>query len=98
MIAQAKLDSVPGWKFSAYWDFDFLATRNGQKKVDDLRGQEYVITKDLHCWEMDIRYNVTRDQGEEVMVVFRLKAFPDIPFEFGRSYHKPKMGSQSYAD
>ena len=98
IIAQAKLESVPGWKFSAYWDFDFLATRNGQKKVDDLRGQEYVITKDLHCWEMDIRYNVTRDQGEEVMVVFRLKAFPDIPFEFGRNYHKPKMGSQSYAD
>jgi len=96
MIAQAKLDSVPGWKFSAYWDLDFLATRNDQKRVDDLKGQEYVITKDLHCWEMDIRYNVTREQGEQIMLVFRLKAFPDIPFEFGRSYHKPKMGSQSY--
>lgn len=96
IIAQLNLDFIPGWKFSIYEDFDILGTRHGVKKKDDLKEQQYVITKDLHCWEMDLRYNVSRDQGEEIMIIFRLKAFPDIPFEFGRSYHKPKVGSQSY--
>ena len=96
IIAQLKLDFIPGWKISIYEDFDVLATRHGEKKKDDLKEQEYVITKDLHCWELDVRYNVSRDKGEEIMFIFRLKAFPDIPFEFGRNYHKPKVGSQSY--
>ena len=95
IIAQAMLDIIPGWKFSVYHDFDVLETYNKEKHVNHLRVQEYVITKDLHCWEMDIRYNVTRGEGEEIMVVFRLKAFPDIPFEFGKSYHRPKVGAQS---
>ncbi len=96
IIAQAKLDFIPGWKISIYEDFDVLATRHGATKKNDLKEQEYIITKDLHCWEVDLRYNVSRDQGEEVMLIFRLKAFPDIPFEFGRNYHKPKVGSQGY--
>jgi len=96
LIAQAEINFVPGWKFNIYEDFDILANRHGAVKKNDLKEQEYVITKDLHCWEMDIRYNVSRDQGEEIMLIFRLKAFPDIPFEFGRNYHKPKVGSQGY--
>jgi len=96
IIAQAKLDFIPGWQISIYEDFDILAMRHGEKKKDDLKEQEYVITKDLHCWEMKVRYNVNREKGEELMLIFTLKAFPDIPFEFGRSYHKPKVGSQSY--
>ena len=95
LLMQAKLDFIPGWRFSIYEDFDFLGSSDGDKKINDLKEQEYVITKDLHCWELDLRYNVTRDGGEEVMLVFRLKAFPEIPFEFGKSYHKPKIGARS---
>ena len=96
IIMQAKLDMIPGWKFSIYEDFDVLNTRRGEQKKNDLKHQEYVITKDLHCWEVDVRYDVDRDEGEEIMVIFRLKAFPNIPFEFGKSYHKPKIGTQAY--
>ncbi|MDD5504381.1 MAG: hypothetical protein PHV77_03595 [Candidatus Omnitrophica bacterium] len=95
LIAQAKLDLLPGWRISVYQDLDFLATRNGEKQIKSLKEQEYVITKDLHCWEMDIRFNVTKDSGQEIMFIFRLKAFPDVPFEFGKTYHRPKGGSQS---
>ncbi|MFA5068872.1 MAG: hypothetical protein WC300_03030 [Candidatus Omnitrophota bacterium] len=95
LIAQAKLDLLPGLRLSVYQDLDFLATRNSEKQIRSLKEQEYVITKDLHCWEMDIRFNVTRDSGQEIMLIFRLKAFPDVPFEFGKSYHRPKGGSQS---
>lgn len=96
MVLQAGLDAIPGWKFDVYEDIDIRAPGQGGLKKWEIREQQYVINKDLHCWDMEIRYNVNRDMGEEIMVVFRLKEFPDIPFEFGRSYHKPKMGSQHY--
>jgi len=95
IIAQAKLESVPGWKFSGYWDFNFLATRNNEKVIRKFRDQEYVITKSLHCWEADLRYNISEDDGHEIMLIFRLKAFPDVPFRFGKTYNRPKIGSQS---
>jgi hypothetical protein len=99
ILAQAKLANiVPGWAVSIYEDFDFKGYSHGEKRIHQLREQEYVLTKSLHCWEMDIRYNVERGEGETIMVIFRLKAFPEIPFEFGRSYHKPKFGSQSYQE
>jgi lipopolysaccharide assembly outer membrane protein LptD (OstA) len=95
MIAQAKLGAIPGWGFSAYWDFDFLATRDGEKISDRFKEQEYVITKDLHCWEVDLRYNIRKEYGHEVMLVFRLKAFPDMPLRIGKTYKRPKIGEQS---
>jgi hypothetical protein len=94
LIAQLMLDIIPGWRFSAYHDFDFLATRDGEKKIGQFKDQEYVITKDLHCWEVDLRYNIEKESGHEIMLVFRLKAFPDIPFEFGKTYNRPKAGPQ----
>ncbi|MFH1868578.1 MAG: LptA/OstA family protein [Candidatus Omnitrophota bacterium] len=96
MILQGKISMIPGWRFSAYGDLDLKGLRQGNEKlINDLKEQEYVITKDLHCWEMDVRYNVKRESGEEIMVLFRLKAFPALPFEFGKSYHRPKLGSQA---
>jgi lipopolysaccharide export system protein LptA len=94
LIAQLKLDVLPGWRFSAYHDFDFLATRNNEKRSMKFKEQEYVITKDLHCWEVDLRYNIAEENGHEVMLIFRLKAFPDLPFEFGKTYNRPKAGPQ----
>lgn len=96
MILQCKLDFIPGWRFDIYEDIDIQATRRGGLKKWNLKEQQYVINTDLHCWDMEVRYNVDRDMGEEIMIVFRLKAFPEIPFEFGKQYHTPKVGSQAY--
>lgn len=85
------------WKIKAYESFDIKRLRYDKKKMRELREQRYVITRDLHCWEMDIYYNVFREKGEELLVVFRLKAFPELPFSFGRNYHEPKRGSQDYS-
>jgi hypothetical protein len=60
-----------------------------------LREQEYTVSRDLHCWVWDITYNVKRGHGESIWFVFRLKAFPELEFEFNQSYHEPKPGSQS---
>lgn len=97
IVGQLEWRLDPGWKVKAYEVYDIKRLRYGEKKMRDLREQRYVITRDLHCWEVEVQYNVFREKGEEVLVVFRLKAFPDIPFEFGRNYHEPKRGSQDYS-
>ncbi len=77
----------PKWKFKIYQRVDILH--------DLLKEQEYTVTRDLHCWEMDINFNETRGSGSEIWIVFRLKAFPDMGLDFGTSFHKRKTGSQS---
>jgi len=78
----------PKWKFKIYDRFDIGG--GGQKE------QEFTITRDLHCWEMDMSYNETRGQGSEIWLVFRLKAFPEQTIDlFGTSFNKRKAGGQS---
>ncbi|MBM3246047.1 MAG: LPS-assembly protein LptD [Candidatus Omnitrophica bacterium] len=86
------------WRFNPKWRFSLYQQVNtghsfGSKR--GLREQEYVISRDLHCWTTDFTYNVTRGHGESVWLVFRLKAFPELEFEYNQSYHAPKPGSQS---
>lgn len=77
----------PKWKFKAYRRMDIL--HNLTKE------QEYTVTRDLHCWEMDINFNETQGSGSEIWIVFRLKAFPEMGFDFGTGFNKRKTGSQS---
>ncbi|UCH12538.1 MAG: LPS-assembly protein LptD [Candidatus Omnitrophota bacterium] len=92
IIGQLEWNINSKWKIKAFEDFDIKRLRQGEKKAYDLKEQRYVITRDLHCWEVDVHYNVFREKGEEILVIFRLKAFPNMPFEFGRNYHEPKRG------
>lgn len=78
----------PKWKFKAYGRFDI---NHGL-----LKEQEFVVTRDLHCWDMDVAFNETRGSGSEIWIVFRLKAFPDLVLDmFNTSFHRRKAGSQS---
>lgn len=74
------------WAFKIFDRFD----------LDDgtLEEQEYTLSRDLHAWEMDFRYNDTRGEGQEYIVLFRLKAFPEIGFDAGAQHNQPKPGSQ----
>ncbi len=62
------------------------------KKIYTLPEFEYRLRRDLHEWTVELLYNVRRGQGETVLVLFRLKAAPELPFEFERNYHQPKAG------
>jgi hypothetical protein len=75
------------WKLRAYDRFD---VDGGIQKE-----QDFTLTRDLHCWEMDINFNETRGQGSEIWFVFRLKAFPEMAIDAGTSFNKRKAGSQS---
>jgi len=59
-----------------------------QFRTEELKEQEYGLSFDLHCWLADVNYNISN--GTTFWVTLRLKAFPDVPFELGTEYHKPK--------
>ena len=53
--------------------------------------QEYTVYKDLHCWLAE--FTVSVNDGFAFWVVFRLKAFPDIPIGLKRTYRRPTPGA-----
>ncbi len=77
----------PKWKFRTYQRFDLDTGVHKEMEFD--------LTRDLHCWEMDINFNHTRGEGDEIWLVFTLKAFPEIGFDFGTSFNSRKPGAQS---
>ncbi|MDP2939740.1 MAG: LPS export ABC transporter periplasmic protein LptC [Candidatus Omnitrophota bacterium] len=77
----------PKWKFRIYQRYE--------SRTDRIREQEYSIIRDLHCWEMDINYNYTPGLGNSIWLVFRIKAFPKMSFEFENRFNARKAGSQS---
>ena len=54
----------------------------------------HTLRRDLHDWVGEMVYRVDREFGEELYLTFTLKAYPEMPFELGDSYHQPKLGSQ----
>ncbi|MCX5711729.1 MAG: hypothetical protein NTY47_01485 [Candidatus Omnitrophica bacterium] len=82
----------PKWMFSCYERYEIGRDPSIKR---GLREQQYIISRDLHCWIMETTYNVTIDKGNSIMFVFRLKAFPELGFNLDQSYHSPKPGSQS---
>ncbi|UCB56904.1 MAG: LPS-assembly protein LptD [Candidatus Omnitrophota bacterium] len=85
---------TPLWKLGIYERFMFKGYPYTLKQINRLREQQYRIARDLHCWTSEILYTISRGEGESVYLVFRLKAFPEMPVEFGKSYHRPKAYSQ----
>jgi len=74
------------WKIKVYERFDM-----DSRKWEE---QEYTIYKDLHCWIGELTLNV-RDNEFSTWLVFKLKAFPDIPIGvFRTTYRRPHPGGQ----
>ena len=74
----------PLWRFKVYQRFD---TEAGTGKE-----QQYAFIRDLHEWEMEMNFNHTRGDGSEFLLIFRMKAFPDLAIDAGTSFKKRKAG------
>jgi len=84
------------WRLNSKWKFRIYERYQFAKALGEgLKEQEYAISRDLHCWEMDVSYNISKDNGHTIWCVFRLKAFPELEFGFEQSYHPEEAGSQS---
>jgi len=85
VTAEAEARITPLWKCRIYERYEC--------KGRQAKEQEYAITRDLHCWEVEVAYNI-RDV-HTVWVLFRLKAFPGMPLKLGTSYYRPRTGAPS---
>ncbi|MFA4993414.1 MAG: hypothetical protein WC571_05550 [Candidatus Omnitrophota bacterium] len=85
----------PKWKFGIYERFNLKNSKNGSSGLDyGFQEQEYTLTRDLHCWEMDITLNKKEISGTTIFCLFRLKAFPENEFGFDQSVTEKKSGAQ----
>ena len=72
------------WKFRIYERYAW-----NDKKFQQ---QEYTIYRDLHCWIGEVTCRVMDQRDFNIWVIFRLKAFPDMPFLFRTTYKGPAPG------
>ncbi|MBI3616511.1 MAG: LPS-assembly protein LptD [Candidatus Omnitrophica bacterium] len=97
---QTVLNLGPKWRLGMYQGIDvkrFVTETSDRgnrvvKKIYDFPDQEFRLRRDLHEWTAELVYQVQRGQGEAILLLFRLKAFPDLPLDFERGYHRPKAG------
>ncbi len=72
------------WKCKIYQRFDWATAKWLE--------QEYTIFKDLHCWIAEFTFDV-RHGDYTAWLIFRLKAFPDIPIGLLKTtYRRPTPG------
>ena len=73
----------PKWKLRTYHRINFVA----RKSIEE---QEYALSRDLHCWEVEFIVNSRKKKGATFWVAFRCKAFPDLGFDFSKHHQAPK--------
>ncbi len=78
------------WKFGLYERFNL--------EKGDIEEQQISILRDLHCWEVEIVYDVEgadffKDEFT-IWFAFKIKAFPDLQLGMSRSFQKDIPGSQ----
>ncbi len=89
LTSQFTFSPSPKWQIRTYGRYDFKKVIDASsKRTNDFVEQEYALVRDLHCWTGEFALNIK--DGYSFWVIFRLKAFPEVPFKFSSSYRGPK--------
>jgi len=91
MTAGVKWKLSPKWRFSMYQRYNFKQSTTLKRGSQE---QEYTLTRDLHCWDMDLTLNKKEISGTTIFFTFRLKAFPENEFGFNQSVTEKRSGAQ----
>jgi len=88
----------PKWKFSIYERYNLKSYVDTTVSPNVSVGkcsleQQITLSRNLHCWDVDLTLSNKKNEGSSIYVVFRLKAFPENEFGFNQSYNEPKSGS-----
>jgi hypothetical protein len=79
----------PKWKLGWYERFDL--------EGGVVEEQQFSIIRDLHCWEVEVVYDIDGSNflkdDYTFWVVFKIKAFPDLPIGLNRSFQKRSPGT-----
>lgn len=82
----------PKWKFKIYDSFPLTYALDGNPT--SAREVEYVLTRDLHEWEVDFSVDSLEKQGTTFYVLFRLKALPNMKLNFASaSFRDSRAGA-----
>jgi len=81
--------------FSPKWRFGWYERFNLQQ--GSIEEQQFSVTRDLHCWEVEFTYSVEGSNffkdNYEVWLAFKIKAFPDLPIGLSRSFSRRPPGA-----
>jgi len=81
----------PKWKIGAYQRYNYKKSATIDRGYEE---QQLTVTRDLHCWEMEISLDKTKNVGSSLYFTFRLKAFPENEFGFDQATGRKKSGAQ----
>ncbi len=85
------------WRISPKWKFSLYSRFNYKKSATIDRGwreQQFTVTRDLHCWELEMSLDKIKNSGSSIYFTFRLKAFPENEFGFDQTTGRKKSGVQ----
>jgi len=85
----------PKWKVAFYERFNLKTYLDTSISPSVSVGQsslehQITISRNLHCWDVDLTFDTRINNGSAIYLVFRLKAFPENEFGFNQSYNRPK--------
>jgi len=87
----------PKWKFGYYQRYNIRHYWNStttQSMEPGMLEQQFTLSRDLHCWEMDFTVDSQKNGNSSIYLIFRVKAFPENDFGFDQVYHGYKPGTQ----
>lgn len=92
---EAVVNLTPKWRIGIYERADLRRINSdGSKFVNRPAESEFRLRRDFHEWTVELLVNRRRAEGSSFLLLFRLKAAPEQPFEFQRSYNQPKLGDR----
>ncbi len=84
----------PKWKIRLFGSFPVTHATHGN--ISSVREYEYVVTRDLHEWEMDVAIDQLQGQGSTFYILFRLKAMPNMKFNLVNTlFHASRPGKST---
>ena len=84
------------YRFNKKWKFGLYERFSAENL--DIEEQQFSITRDLHCWEVELVYDVEGSNFMEdeftIWLAFKIKAFPDLQLGLSRSFSRNVPGSR----
>lgn len=92
MISLLRYRFNPLWECKMYHRYEFANNGNGLQNSNrnGLREQEYSISRDLHCWILNLAYNIKQNGGHTIWFTLTCKAFPEAELKMDASYNAPR--------
>ncbi|MBU1783852.1 MAG: LPS assembly protein LptD [Candidatus Omnitrophica bacterium] len=79
----------PKWRFGWYERFDL--------KRREIEEQQFSVTRDLHCWEVEVAYDISGSNflkdDYTLWIAFKIKAFPDLQLGLSRNFTRRPAGA-----